>query len=497
MHHITSESCEILSINSNNDLSTISKKIQQNNFQKIKKLKIEKKNHIAKNKKSKKCNFFTIINDSCTTKMTNSNPCLRKIFDEDFLKTTQFKKKIIDSVFFINKLIENIKSHIQLMHMFDGFDSDFDKFHFTNDLTNAIKLKIQKCKENIKLEQKTSAFFKIQLRSKRFLSDGFCFFCTKNTCFDSVFNSQFDYKKNIDNLFIPRHYSPVQLCLFSLFREIEKVAETSKFESLYSFFRHFHNLRETLCEIMEDTKLYTLYLNLNGKSEMIKNVFHDFKSKNLELKIILIPEFYSLLFLIVNSQRYLRCCQKNFVFYTFYFYLRLLEFFIEFVSKNENYYVTDIFSNTKKLDERKQIYISLFIRMNFIEPLILIITTNSQILNKYQFHTLSLFEIEQKCQRKQEFDQKMYIFLKIHIWWICHYNKHLISDGFLDCYEDRDLNRFTENNFYQFTIFAQLMNELKNLKSDILSDSLIEKETMMHLRKFQLYCYKQKLFQHK
>lgn len=479
----------------NNNTESKSTEFSMMNSLEIKDYQNKKTDSIIKNKETRELSqdgFLENIIKSRLTEMIQIEQNHSDSLNDGQSDTNKSGPNLFENEHFIMLLFDNMESNIQLVKKFVDFDTNFDALHSNDVFLQAISLKIADLRQQFNTEEKNSKIFKTSHVIRNFQLDGFCFFCSKNTCFYSPPNSSFRYEIETEKLYFKTTDFIIWNSLFSLFQNIEKIPEIFKLKNnLFLYFSHFNDLRKNLqkiMKIMKNYKLYKLRLNFDAKKKIMKNIYHDFKSRNLELKIILIPEFYSLLFLIIDLERNLRCCYKNIIFFSLYFYLRMLEIFCDFVLQNDDYFVVDPLTNEKKLDERKQAYISFFMRIIFIEPLIIIITKNKNILYKYQFHILSLVEIEHKYLKKQDFDNEMMIFLKIHIWWICHLNKNLLSKKFLDYYQHKDIYSFMSANINQFNRFTQLFNGLKALRSDILSDSLIDNKSMKHLKNFTVFC---------
>lgn len=460
-----------------------SKKIQKSNNTtkslKIIKKKRHKNNNIFRNNKSNKNRLLF--------KKIEHNPESSSYVKLTF-KIDEPQEETINNDTLFKLIHETIDFHSQFMKMISNSKIDYDNFFTYNDLIKLIDRKINNIKQEIESETKNSKTYRTQLRLLTFQKKGFCIFCSENACFNSDLDTNYSYKQQVQNLYAENTDFVIWGDLCTVFLNIEKLSDSLQVSDLYSFFRYFENLRNELDKIIEQKQELKLYLNINQKKELMKIILHDFKFKNSELKILLIPEFYSILFLIVNCASVFHNCTDNFKFFSFYFYLRSFELFLNFISRKKNNFVTNIIGHEKQLDKKKRILVSFLIRINFVQPLIILITKNQKILNRHQFHILSLFKIECENLRTGECDTQMMNFLKINIWWICCLNRNMNSTQFLNYYRMKNIDFFMFANKTFFKTFASLMDELKTLQSSILSDSLINQENMIDLKNFLHVC---------
>lgn len=388
----------------------------------------------------------------------------------------------------LESLFDYTDNNPDFISIYKKFDSNFENLYFSNDLLKIITEKIKIIEKNLESEIKTSKTMRTNLVFSRVKSVGFCAFCANSQCFHSEQESNFEYHSKIENLFVKNTNLAARSKIITFFDEIHKASDLSQYPTIHSFLSVFQNLRQYLHQILILTQKKKIYGNIHMKKELLKNVFHDFKSKNLELKVLLMPEFYSLLFLMVNLDAKFHIISQNLTFYPFFFYMRFLDLFFDVIAQNDHYFIINKDLNEKNIDEKKQIYISLFIRINFLEPLVLLVRKSCTIRQRYRFHTYHLFALEQQRLRNQNYDEEMLCFLKLNIWWICNSDKNNISAKFLSYYHKKNSDVFFLANYNYFFTFIQLMKILRSLQSNVLNDTLIAKENMIHLKDFFINC---------
>lgn len=424
-----------------------------------------------------KINHIEDIFNKNSQKLTQNHPLGKSSKN----RVAEYRKKNIPD------LLHNcIDSHYELSKSFVNFDTEFEKFYHSKNLYTMITIEIKKLTDSIQEETNNHKNQKNSINFKRFTTKGFCSFCNDNKCLNTAFHSNFQYSDAIEKLFKSNTDAEARVRVLIFLREIEKITEVFQSRDIYLFFCYFHNLREKFQNLLHFARRKKIYSNIENKKEIIKNIYHDFRSKNLKLKVSLIPEFYSLLFSFLNMDSRFHTLGENYMFYAVYFYFRSLELFLDFIAQNDNYFEIQKNGIRKKIDEKKSIYLSLFIRINFVEPLVILITKSYKIIRRYRLHFFYLFEQKYQCSTEFTHDIKMIKFLEYSIWWICNCDKNIIADEFLDFYRNKDIDDLITANYNYFYLYILILKELKELRTEILSDALID--NIKHLKDFLNFC---------
>lgn len=401
-------------------------------------------------------------------------------------KTTQRSIHSRNS-FLSNLLTRYYAFSFEFMSKILNSETNFENCFKSDLFCSMIDMKIENIKKNLLSEDDEMKNQKCNLIMHRFSLGGFCSFCVDDSCLFSSNMNDFRDMFDIKNVISTNSGRFFETLLF--FHEIEQGLALHETDNLYSFFSNFTVMRKKLEKFICYTKKHIIRFKLDDKREIMKNLQHNFKSKNLELKIILIPEFYSLAFFMRNIDSTFHYFKYNFIFFSVYFHLKYLEYFLDFVAQNEHFFVIDN-DNQRRLDQRKQILLSLFIRINFIGPLVIFFTKSQKALFVYQLHFLSLFKMEFQYMKNMIYDKIGLNFFRSSIWWICNYDKKLSSAEILDFFDQKNVNIFLCANYNHICVIAHLMIRLKQIQSNILNDSLIENINMKHLKNYIEFCEK-------
>lgn len=413
---------------------------------------------------------------------------------EDHLKNDQLSLETESrSEIYINEditdlLFENMDSYSELTSLLQNFEINFDNFFASDNLHRKCIDEIKNIKDEINLEPPEKKNYRCNLFLENFLLEGYCSFCPKSKCLYSLNDEKFQYDYECVK-FMPKNIRN-GLNFSRFFYETEKIPKNIKSRDLYSFFVIFNDFQQHLKSIMKDINRRKIFTSTFDKQEIMKHLFHDFISKKTELKILLIPEFYSLLFLMKKLFSRPRFFRNNFSLYSFYFYLRSLEFFIDFISENNDFYLINESKEEIDLDPKKRIYLSLFVRMNLIEPLVLLLAKSRKILRRYRLHYFSLFNIEYKSLRELEYNQIALNFLNLNIHWICYCNLKCVSTELLALFQEQNISKFLYANFSHFNVFAHLIVRLLQLESKILPNSYLRKKKFYYLKNLLIFCKK-------
>lgn len=402
----------------------------------------------------------------------------------DFLKHKNIEnKKILDL------LAEHVKNSMEQQSIFDNDEVNKTGNYYSDEILKVISNKLIDIENNIKFETRDLKSWRNSIISKRFNLSGFCSYCPKNICLYTSISSDFDYETECLNLCIEKSNAKIKDEIYSFFYIIERTYQKLRSHSdLFVFLRFFKNLQLELHSLIEKTKEQKVYMKSSIRKEILKNLFHNFSSKNLELKILLIPEFYSLLFNMIIMNLKLNKTSECCIFLAFYFYLRIFDFFFDFISINDHFFDINIYNNERKIKQKIQAYVSFFARIYIIEPLVILLVRSQKIWRRYQLYCFNIFRIECLRMREEKYDSELYKFLKFNIWWICNSDKRIISTKFLNYFNSKKIENNLLANITYFDGIARSIIELRRINSNILSQSLIEKEHMVDLKQFVDFC---------
>lgn len=363
---------------------------------------------------------------------------------------------------------------------------EFDEQNFVF-LEKIMEIVIEK-KDNVEIEIQNSTWLSNNSRklmcTKNILEKGFCLFCGIEECPASEMNfrSTFDYEILVERLITanPKSMWIQQVKVF--FNDIERIQKRVHKFDIKSFIITFSKQRKVFLHVFRNIFTVRLKLCSTTKLEILRDLFHRFKSHHLDLKLRLIPELHSLIFLILNRGVGIYYYQNNRIFCSIYFFFRSLEMLFNIISQEQ------IFERDEmKYSERKVInslYFSLFIRINFMEPLIYIVTRKNKIIQKYRLHFMTLFKMEYLFLKNELKDEIMLNSLRLHLCWICVTNKSISNTLFLNHYKDNCLGNIFEMNYEYITEFISTFNiyDLQNPK--LLLESMIKRKDYYHLTIF-------------
>lgn len=361
--------------------------------------------------------------------------------------------------------------------------------HLKTHILNAVK--------NIKIMMETTTFCsphcKDALIFKNEISKTFCFKYERMKCpiQDTNYISSMNYEEGAINCIMQHSQEYLYELSTKFFQEMAKIEiEMQKLDmnSFLNFFMKNRRLLEDLLAYCEDGRIFLI---VGHKRQILLDLFHVFKSKHLDLKICLIPEFYSILFLLIARSTVIGYYLNNSLFVSLYFYFRILNSFFDLISAKKILLEDKQGAPLKNIEMRRQI-ISLLVRYNFIEPILLIVTKNQKLTFKYRFNYLFLFIMELKCMMNAKYNSDTLVHLRSNIWFVC--TGYDFSKEELNFSSDSQtyFQEMIRQNLKQYAAFIALFNKYRET-FPLLSPVVREKQEknslpMMHYSEFIKFC---------
>lgn len=308
----------------------------------------------------------------------------------------------------------------------------------------------------------------------------FCIFCRNDECLNSTIesSSSFNYSQNIENAIL-KHSDIILITeFFSLMNQTEKIYHNMKILNI-SFISNFINHQQNAFSKIIDRMLdYKICADYDAKLEIIEKLIHDFQCNHIDLKLILIPEFFSLIFQLKNKTLHTFYKRTSIVFISLYYYFRSMNCLFDFLSRVNCIHLWQ-FENSSTVEKLKLIILSTLVRLNYMESIIVIITKSDKILHRYRFVVYSLFQLENEKIHSQHFNKNDNLVLLHFILWLgCCNIDHAESPSQIDWYHScKNSEFFILNNMKTFREFAliytkfwqsnsklQIQKNIKNLE---------------------------------
>lgn len=210
--------------------------------------------------------------------------------------------------------------------------------------------------------------------------------------------------------------------------------EANSFDALFTkeFIDMHQNFNQLISDDMINVGLH--FSDFKIKNQLLHNQFHIFIQQHHFLKKIILPEFYSLLFLFQKKNVFakIKNCQT---FILLYYSLVCTNLFFEALSKSNE--ISTFYKNKKKINNYKLIIttISTTIRILFIQPMITCSNLGIDSILKYSYLTNQFFLFELKYTLG-EFTDKIYPkYIKGNISLILTLDFYVESSYFLEIFE--------------------------------------------------------------
>lgn len=472
-----------------------------------------KKVNFATTKNNLECQLATKnIEENCKeAQMINSNHFLSKQQKRDFLQLNIQMTMNSKGGFEINKDKQNItnsqKSEINESNHYKKIQKII--FEMLEEMQNYWHLQLKKEIKKIDFLTNIDDFFlntydivyneiffwrqeiqayescetKLKYNSTKFQPNKLCLFnnCKKcsislenltkrSTCVEityNVFVTQYDFfSKEIGE--ICKDNSKKYRCL------IEKDFST--------FYQFFMDQQKKMHKILHAINVKTIRFKSGMKAQILGGLFHNFKLTNLKIKLILIPEFFSLLIQVSNINISSYIDRDNALTLFLFFYLQRFNNFFDALSYTSFYINIQNQTNNYK---KKMSTLSLFIRINLIEPLLILIIKQKKVLHMYCFHTMNTFVAENLIFFNSE---NVYIqknnFLQLYTWCICIFHEEINSLFFLDCYDKNEIYSVLQFNYRQVLVFSEFVDSLLE-NFEISHFPKIQNDYIQNLRDFQ------------
>lgn len=372
-------------------------------------------------------------------------------------------------------ILDNHEFTSEFNRLFLNLNSDVVKDTFINKLCELSCQKIIVTKQKLELCE----FFPMKAKnSPIFTHDclkNFCCFCTKNNC--TMFNKNFKQSTKhflflLQTLKISRGYSR-ELGIFGFVNKIHQLTQKSNHFDLKTFLSLLMDQRTILFELIQKMQTKKIHLNAHIKKKLIKEIFHNFKCHNSKIKIQLIPEFIHIFFIVLNRELSFYYKHSNTLFLIFIFHMQLFDH-IFIVLSQCNLFNSNISENEQISCKIYKKFTSLLLRINFVEPLVILFTRNENAILRYRFHILSLFHINCLAIQNTNHDQGKLKFLEQSIHWIFYCYLHFNSKTFLYIYEKKDMKFISTLDDSYFSLLMRMFNKFKESEA-YLNSSYFEK----------------------
>lgn len=249
----------------------------------------------------------------------------------------------------------------------------------------------------------------------------FCVFCLNDECLSKSesYISSIEYSSLLNKMFKANSNRVLKLKIIKLMAENEYFYDRKdkfEFSSFFCFIRMQQNKFLEIIDLIIQYKIYTVPLL---RKEIIQDLFHDFQCNHLELKLILIPEFLSIIFQLKNRviDDFFR--KNSLIFLSIFFYFRSVNLLFHLLSKSDYVQLWEQ-KNEHLQDKMKLCLLKAFVRLNYIEPIMILMCKSKKIFLKYRYIIYSLFEMEYHLLvHKNSTSIVGYHFLQTIIYFVC------------------------------------------------------------------------------
>lgn len=320
---------------------------------------------------------------------------------------------------------------------------------------------------------------------------GFCAFCHDDTCLSSSnsFVSSFDYSNQLKEVISMHSDSLIRNSIISMMNDTEKYYKEMDSLNLSDFSFHVRKQQKRLLNIIDQMQTFRIFTSNGIKLETITDLFHHFQCNHLEIKLSLLPEFFSLIFQLKNKNMTTLSKRSSAIFISLYFYLRTFNLFFDFIHRTQSLQSWKQ-ESTEIMYEKKLSTLILLLRLNFMEPFIILLTKSEKILMRYRFIIFSIFELEIRkidtpnSQKNFEWD-----LFKTMIWVACcNIEKLHLLRQFSHYISTGSINYFIMNHNTTFDEFAFIFRKFENYRPKLISNEQIR--DFEYLKNILIYCVK-------
>lgn len=341
-----------------------------------------------------------------------------------------------------------------------------------------IKKKIQSCQNRTNVR---THFFDYSNYNSR----NFCFFCVEKNC--KMFSQTFvKSTKNLES-FIQNFKIGVRSAnkpeIFSFLTDIYFITQKTKNCDIHFFINFFKRQRIDFFKLFDIFPETNLRISKRTKLNLIQEIFHNFKCDHSIIKIRLIPEFLPLLFLLLNRTVKVYSQHNNVIFFIFLFYVNSFNQIFDVISRY-NLFQTKESEDKKKTQNIHKNLISLLLRINFVEPLIILIIRSESAVQRYRLNTLLLFHLQCQSFENQTHNSEKMEFLLQSICWVFHSTQHLHPGLFAKIFEANNFKGFFSLNMLYFNEIINLLDKFKENEPYLDSNSFMN----------DVYCENFKIF---
>lgn len=380
-------------------------------------------------------------------------------------------------------LIDNLKLSTELNFLL--LNNKFDLYNENLNTQLGIKLReiINATKTEIELNNCSSGSLKNTLIFKNNYLNNYCFFCKDEKC--EMFNETYQYTE-MQFSFLQLHLtSKYKSELHIVISEFLSNIYITKIFNLYSFLLFFMENRKVLFKLIRIMQIEKLHLNISLKINLLKEIFHNFKCHHSKIKIRLLQEFIPLFLFFLNRNITNYYQKDNIMFLLFVFYVQTFNHFLNIITKY------NLFEETKNVDNNSQkIYtnlILLLLRINFVEPLIILSTRQKIFTLKYRFHILSLFDVQCLSLFKTNYDCQTITFFSDITYWILNIIERFNSTVFFKIYEQKNIPQLLLENKFYFQDLARHIIQIYFYEPYLMSDSFKYDTNFKKLHQFIKY----------
>lgn len=374
--------------------------------------------------------------------------------------------------FIVNFLQDNQKFSEELNQSFLKRDSHLRINLMMSEMNEISKQKTIKTKREIESYDFISMPCKNSLPIANHYLSNFCSFCIKKNC--KMFSNKFNYSHENLRIFVNSlkysRGSAKKIGVYAFVDDIYQMILQRNTFNLETFLSFFMEQRNALFELIKKMQSNKIHVNKKHKINLTKEIFHNFKCYNSKVKINMIPEFIHLFFMILNRELNFYHRISNSLFLIFVFYMESFDQIINIILDNKLLH-QKISKNSLISPKIVECIISLLLRINFIEPLVILFNRNEDGLRRYRFHVLSLFHLQYLASQNENYDREKMKFLLESIHWIFYCVLHFSSKAFLYIYETKDLKSIISHKNLYFCQLSKAFHKLTKNEPYLISQS--------------------------
>lgn len=376
-----------------------------------------------------------------------------------------------------------LNSHIEFYSELKLFQANNTNQEFFEILHNFLINKEKQICDEIESKESNSRGRENPILHVNVEQNNFCPFCKNDVC------------PTISNIFIIPTFSytdqlkKLNMCKFKSTFWDHILKFLLSYEEKFEFYRSFDtsmlicffvNSRKEFHSLIHNLCKKSIKLNFKMKMEIFLNLYHDFKCHNFKLKLHVVPEFLSLVFIFANRGMEFYIKKYNHIFLFFFFYLRSFNGFFDTISQNK-----DILNNLSRdiiLYKKELLSISFFIKCFFIEPLLILLIKHEKAVYLYRFFILSLLKKEFSISQNHDSDQRQLILLQNQTWWICLLCKSMNLQQLNHFFKKLNTDDIIEADHFIINQYKTIWRDFQRNHQHLLTESLLQDKNMQYLK---------------